>query len=174
MQTPIAAEGAEPLSPETLGQDAIGRIVGHWYDLAERAGGVPPRAYFDPAAIPDLLPQLIIVEHLGGQDFRYRLLGTEVERFARDRYTGRCTSQIPGHGPGNRIHALYVSALECQKPVGMRLPYVGTYSTCTSARQVALPFRRGELPDQVISLIDFEMEAEQSLSPSLLAVGRLF
>lgn len=162
MLTPVSEEGPAPIGRELLGDDGPGRLARYWYDLADRAGGVPPRASFDPSRIIDLLPRLIVVEHLGDQDFRYRLMGTEVDQFTKARYTGMRTSEIDGHGPGNRIHALYVATLACECPIGMALPYVGRSTVCTSVRQLAVPFRPGDAPDdapdQVISLIEFVLK----------------
>lgn len=160
-QTPITDDAATPLDAGVLGGDSIGRLARYWYELAEAEGGVPRRSAFEPSVLVELLPQIIVLEHLGDHDFRYRLLGTEVERFAKGSYTGRRTSEIPGHGPGNRIHALYVAALTADRPVAMSLPYAGDSATCTSVRQVAVPFRSE--PWQVISLIEFELRAELSL-----------
>lgn len=171
-----AIEGEEPvaLAREALRRDRIGRLAAYWYDLAQAARGIPLRATFDPAAVVEMLPRLIVVEHLGNHDFRYRLLGTEVDRFAKARYTGRRTSEIPGHGPGNRIHSLYAAALGSDRPVAMTLPYTGHSAICRSVRQVAVPFRNGTRPDQVISLVDFELREE--LEPMLIpaAQRRLF
>ena len=113
-----------------------------------------------------MLPRLIVVEHLGDHDFRYRLLGTEVDHFTKARYTGRRTSEIAGHGYGNRIHALYMATLAAARPIGMTLPYVGTSSICSSVRQIAVPFRTGDEPDQIISLIEFELR--QNLIPAMI------
>jgi|GEM_PF-499284 len=170
-QTPIAAEAA-PLDRATLGDDGIGRLARYWYELAAAEGGVPRRSTFDPSVMVELLPQILVVEHLGDHDFRYRLLGTEVERFAKGSYTGRRTSEIPGHGPGNRIHSLYVAALTADRPIAMTLPYAGDSATCSSVRQVAVPFRSE--PAQVMSLIEFELRAELSVQQVREARRALF
>lgn len=158
------------MSRDALGDDNLGRLARYWYELAAEAGGVPLRSAFDPVKVTRLLPRLIVLEHLGDQEFRYRLLGTEVDRFTKTRYTGRRTSEIEGHGPGNRIHALYVATLALERPVGMALPYVGRSSVCKSVRQVAVPFRTGDAPDQIISLIEFEMR--ENVVPRLLTASQ--
>lgn len=131
------------------------------------------RAAFDPSRVASLLPRLIVVEHLGDGDFRYRLLGTEVDHFTKSRYTGKRTSEIPGHGPGNRIHALYMATLAATGPIAMSLPYVGTSSICKSVRQVAVPFRTASEPDQVISMIEFELLRDVKLSLIPMAERRI-
>lgn len=169
MRTPVSEEGPAPVGRDCLGDDGPGRLARYWYELADEAGGVPSRSAFDPSRITDLLPRLIVVEHLGDRDFLYRLLGTEVDRFTKARYTGRRTSEIEGHGPGNRIHALYAATLMFERPIGMGLPYVGRSTVCTSVRQIAVPFRTAEVPDQVISLIEFVMRP--NVVPRLLAAS---
>lgn len=158
MRTPVSEHGPAPVEPDVLGDDAVGRLARYWYELAADAVGVPPRSSFEPEKVTSLLPRLIVVEHLGSLDFRYRLLGTEVDSFTKARYTGKRTSEIDGHGPGNRIHSLYVATLRSNRPIGMALPYVGRSTICKSVRQLALPFRTGDTPDQIISLIEFELK----------------
>jgi len=144
--------------PSDLGLDDIGEFGRYWLSLAEADGGVPDRAAFDPTQIPMLIANLIVLEHLGGEEFRYRLLGTGVDAFTRRSYTGMKTSEIDGHGPGNRIHTLYMETLRRGGMVGCALPYVGRSSICKSVRQIAVPFRTAEGGGQVISLIEFELK----------------
>ncbi|WPZ36468.1 PAS domain-containing protein [Thalassobaculum sp. OXR-137] len=145
------------MSSADLGSDRIGRFGRYWLSLRDSAGAVPDRVDFDPTALADMLPNLIVVEHLAGDEFRYRLLGTGVDAFTRRSYTGKKTSEIDGHGPGNRIHTLYVETLRRGGMVGCALPYVGRSSICKSVRQIAVPFRTAEGGGQVISLIEFEL-----------------
>ncbi len=170
MRTPVSEKGPAPVSSDLLGDDSLGRLARYWLELAAKAGGVPPRSAFDPARVAKLLPWIIVVEHLGEQVYRYRLLGTEVDRFTKSRYTGRLTSQIEGHGPGNRIHALYNATLAFERPIGMALPYVGRSAVCTSVRQIAVPFRNDGGPDQIISVIDFVMKP--NVVPRLLTASQ--
>ena len=144
--------------PSDLGLDDIGEFGRYWLSLAEADGGVPDRAAFDPTQIPMLLANLIVLEHLGREEFRYRLLGTGVDAFTRRSYTGMKTSELDGHGPGNRIHTLYMETLRRGGMVGCALPYVGRSSICKSVRQIAVPFRTAEGGGQVISLIEFELK----------------
>ena len=145
------------MSAADLGNDRIGRFGRYWLSLADAAGGIPARGAFDPAALSEMLANIIVVEHLGGEEFLYRLLGTGVDSFTRRSYTGLKTSDIEGHGPGNRIHTLYMETLRRGGIVGCALPYVGRSSICKSVRQIAVPFRTPEGRGQVISLIEFEL-----------------
>jgi hypothetical protein len=51
----------------------------------------------------------------------------------------------------------------------MALPYVGRSTVCTAVRQIAVPFRSGEEPDQIVSLIEFVMKP--NVIPRLLAAS---
>lgn len=157
MRTVASEAVPAPLDLVAAGDDGLGRLTRYWYELAGAAGDVPQRGAFDPGRVPDLLPNLIIAEHLGDHDFLYRLMGTEVDRFSKGRYTGRRTSEIDGHGPGNRIHALYVATLQHRRPCAVVLPYVGGKSICKSVRQFAAPFRFNGSVRQLISLIELEL-----------------
>lgn len=153
----VPSDAPTPMSPEDLGDDRIGRFGRYWLSLAQAAGSTPDRRQFDPLALIDVLANIIVVEHLGGDEFRYRLLGTGVDWFTRRPYTGLRTSEIEGHGPGNRIHTLYLETLKSRSLVGCTMPYVGTSSICRSVQQIAAPFRTEHGHDQIISLIEFEL-----------------
>lgn len=153
----ILGDAPGPLSPEDLGTDRIGHFGRYWLSLADAASGIPERERFDPAAVADLLANIILVEHLGGDEFRYRLLGTGVDWFTKRPYTGLKTSEIEGHGPGNRIHSIYSQTLRTQSLVGCAMPYVGRSSICRSVKQIAAPLRAADGRDQIVSLIEFEL-----------------
>ena len=169
MRTPVFEAGPAPLLRGALGDDAVGRLAGYWYELSDAGGGVPLRSAFDPARVVDLMPRLVIAEHLGDYDFRYRLLGTEVDGFTKRRYTGCRTSEIDGHGPGNRIHAIFVAALERRLPFAMAMPYIGGSRFCRSVRQVSLPFRTEAGTEQLITLIDFDLRP--GVTPSMIPLA---
>lgn len=73
----------------------IREFVEHWRAISP-AGRLPGRQHLDPMAIPNLLPNmwLIDVERGARLRFRYRLIGTSVARaFAKDS-TGRYLDEV--------------------------------------------------------------------------------
>jgi hypothetical protein len=50
-----------------------------WSRLPAR-GFVPDRSDFDPMAVAHILPVVSIIERIGPDDWRFRLVGTEIER----------------------------------------------------------------------------------------------
>lgn len=157
-ETHVPDPGPAVVDVSDLGGDQLGAFGRYWLGLAERAGGIPAREDFNPADLPQLLPNLIVLENVGGGDFLYRLLGTGVDLFTKRNYTGLRTSEIPGHGPGNRIYALYTETLRAGALMGCTLPYVGHSTVCRSVRQIAAPFRGSDgSGDQIVSLIEFDL-----------------
>jgi hypothetical protein len=63
--------------------DRLGPIAAElltcWSRLPAR-GCVPDRKSFDPMAIARILPVISVIERVGREDWRFRLVGTEIER----------------------------------------------------------------------------------------------
>jgi len=134
-----------------------GQLASHWFALHDAAGGVPPRTAVDPADLLPLLPRVMLLDVLE-DDFRYRLIGTQIDRFTAFPYTGRRTSEIPGQASDSKIRQLYVTTLERQWPVVIELPYVGRSRLCRTVSQIAMPLT---IPNgsQILSLVAFHLVA---------------
>ncbi len=77
----------------------------------------PARAELDPAAIPRLLPHLLLVDIVeDGQRLRYRLVGTEVERNFGRHMTGRHVDEIMHGRYLDFINGLYRRLIEQRVP----------------------------------------------------------
>jgi hypothetical protein len=74
-----------------------------------KAGGrrMPRRADIDPAEIPKLLPHIRLIDVIGPGRYRYRLVGTEVQRFHGTNPTGRYVHEVLAGPIGARIIAVY-------------------------------------------------------------------
>ncbi|MGO8919911.1 MAG: PAS domain-containing protein [Stellaceae bacterium] len=80
-------------------------------------GYAPARAALDPAAIPRLLPHLLLVDIIeDGRRLRYRLVGTEVERNFGRHMTGRHVDEIMRGRYLDFINGLYRRLLEQRVP----------------------------------------------------------
>jgi hypothetical protein len=71
---------------EHLGPNAS-RLLKYWQLLPQR-GSVPDRRDFDPMEIPPVLPFITLLERVTDNEWRFRIVGTEVERRWRGNYTG--------------------------------------------------------------------------------------
>lgn len=84
-----------------------------------RRGGrfAPKRADICPTEIPRLLPYLLLIEVLPGPRYRYRLVGTEVERVFGTAMTGRCIDELMRGEYLDFIAGLYGTLVERRTPV---------------------------------------------------------
>jgi len=125
-----------------------------------RAGGLAPqRDAIDPADIKPLLPFLYIVEYeCDPFRVRYRLTGTETDRWNGFSLTGRYVDEFLGadaNGANRILHDAYAKALETAAPV------FGVYTWPTRAgyridvRFGMFPLRIGEPIQQCLSIEDY-------------------
>jgi hypothetical protein len=74
------------------------RLHRYWLGLCRPDGRLPGRQHLDPLAIPDLLPQLWMLD-VQREPFRlrYRLVGTKVDLIAGISMTGRWMDEVHPH-----------------------------------------------------------------------------
>lgn len=78
----------------------------------------PRRADFDPVEIPDLLAITELVDVLdSGRDFRFRLIGTEIDALSQGYYTHRRLSEIPETSPPGGRAQDFRACLDTGAPV---------------------------------------------------------
>ncbi len=153
---PSGAAGAAPeLDFAKIRSKRIKRGYDYWRGLAP--GRLPARAMIDPAAIPDLLPYIVI--H-GVQreplDFSYRLVGTEVRRHMSAERTGQWMSAVDGQGPGSRIWENLAAIAANGMPILNRTPYEGPLKEIVTMESVQLPLAAdGATVDMILVFVDF-------------------
>jgi hypothetical protein len=87
-----------PASP-SLRHPELQQLLEYWRGK-RNARPVPTRSSFDPVEIPSLLPHLMLTEAVeGGEDFRYRVVGTAVVEAAGMDFTGRRQQELLPPGP---------------------------------------------------------------------------
>lgn len=78
---------------------------------------MPSRADLDPVDIPTLLPYVYILDVLdGASDFRYRLIGSDVNANTRQDYTGRLLSEILQEGTQRFLVDVYIDVAINRRP----------------------------------------------------------
>jgi hypothetical protein len=98
--------------------DKIDRFGAFWRDLAAAKGRVPTRRDFDPAEIPNLLPNLLLIEARrasGGN--RVRLAGTCVAAAMETDVTGCDLQSLPHEGGARVLAAVTELCLAQQRPI---------------------------------------------------------
>ncbi|MCG8596810.1 MAG: PAS domain-containing protein [Kiloniellales bacterium] len=96
----------------------------YWQER-RRDRNMPSRADIDPLDIPDLLPQVFLVNvSREPLEFRYRLLGTQIVRHSAADYTGKSLQDLPKQCPPSRIWSLFQRVVEERRPFSAQVPYV--------------------------------------------------
>lgn len=82
----------------------------HWKRLAPEPGLLPARRHFDPSAIPELLPNVWMLDIVGDPPrFRYRLLGTALDTGPLAGSTGRFMDEVSPDFPTNPTFPDYLA-----------------------------------------------------------------
>jgi len=92
----------------------IGQLYAHWLGLGQ--GSIPEHVHFDPDAIKELLPNIMLIE-IEDAPFRvlFRLSGTKVNEVTGMDITGHYLDELAldqGAAQLEQLHALYAS---CQR-----------------------------------------------------------
>lgn len=136
---------------------------GYRYWDRKRAGRpMPARADIDPAEITALLPHVVLLEVLRDAapelplDFRYRLMGTEVEAHLTMRYTGLRMSGIPHQRAPSRMWKNFTAVVDARRPLFTEVPYIGQHREFLAAQDLITPLSAdGESVDMLFNLVDF-------------------
>lgn len=94
-------------------------LIDYWNSLAKQANCLPTRASFDPIAIPQLLPYIILYERLDTDKYQVRLQGTSfVDRGISD-VTGTVLTPVAGDPSSELMNSAL--ARICEAPCGLRI-----------------------------------------------------
>jgi hypothetical protein len=92
-------------------------LLAYWKKIHPPAG-LPGRQHFDPASVPALLPNVLLVDvHRDPLRFRYRLLGTRVDAVYGTSLVGRWLEDIYIDPQARIVLDEYRIVAEQQKPV---------------------------------------------------------
>ena len=130
-----------PVEEVALSGDLFVSARDHWDRLRGSDQEIPRRNDLDPLSIPPrLLPFSELIEVLQDPlDFRYRLIGTEIDRISKESYTGLTVRGIPSQAPPSLMFDLLVLAVQRGAPLCARLPYDGPDEDVLSIRNLLLP-----------------------------------
>lgn len=131
--------------------------LAYWQAL-RRGRRLPARTDIDPAEIPKLLSGTILVDVLREPlDFRYRLVGSEIDQIAHRNFRGIRFSEILHMRRGNRLWAQFEEVAEAGKPVWSEVPYVGADPFIRRIRHCLMPLGAdGETVDTIFVVVDIE------------------
>lgn len=133
---------------------------------------MPARGEIDPLDIVPALPNLIIFDvQRDPLDFRYRLIGTEIDKHSSHSYTGYKVTEIPHRAPPSTVWENLTMVTKEKVPSCQRVPYVGPGYDFTETRQVLFPLSDdGQTVDHLLGVIVYLKktvihEAEVTFTP---------
>lgn len=123
---------------------------------------MPARADLDPTEIPSLLPHIILTDVLGDSRYRFRLVGTEVERSFGAPMTGRTLEQLMFGDYLVYVTSLYDHLVETREPLFTASRYASAEGpSALFTERVALPLSSdGAGVDMVLSAQVFRRASE--------------
>jgi hypothetical protein len=154
---------------------AVRRARAHWQAM-RGARALPSRADLDPADIRDLLPVTQLLDVIeGGADFRYRLIGTQVDALNGGFYTGRRLSETPCGAPPRALWELCRRAVAERRPVIDTIRLRGADAAPIDVRTALFPLSRtGGAADMLwgVVLRSYLMDASTARRRVAALVGR--
>ena len=134
-------------------------LLSYWRSkLAGRA--MPRRADIEPTEIPQLLPNLQLVDRVDGR-FRYRLAGTAIVAAYGGELTGRFVDEIIPPGRRAVAERHYTMVYESMRPLFVRNKYTTTRDVDIVASRVILPLSEdGTSVSMLVMAQTFEYGAE--------------
>jgi hypothetical protein len=140
-----------------LAPDIISKAMAYW-DRIRGVRAIPRRNDLDPVDIPKLLPFIMLVDVLDGPpDFKFRLIGTEIDAIISDDYLGRRFSAIPHMTSGNKVWAEYETVVRGRQPLTGAVDYVGADRYVRGIRHCLMPLSAdGETVDMVFVAVEID------------------
>jgi hypothetical protein len=168
---PAAPEFADPLAAGAHLHPSSAALLAHWQAISPQ-GRLPGRQHFEPMAVPQLLPNLWLLDVVdGGMDFRVRVTGTAIEEAGAWAQTGARISEVfPPAESGALLHELR-RVVRTGRPLwqqhGRHMTQTGALA---SVERLAVPLAAdGVQVDMVLGLSVFGWECAR---PALRVVGR--
>ena len=111
-----------------------------YWKSKSREDRLPARRDIEPLDIPDLLPQVILLDVVrDAWNFRFRLIGTNVVYHLNRDWTGSWFSEIGHMAPPSRIFTNCVEVASSGEPLRSQTPYVGPHANFVTADDLILP-----------------------------------
>jgi hypothetical protein len=124
---------------DVIDQPDLLALYRHWRSLAH--GATPPRAAFDPFAIPQLMPHLFLMDVLPDGTFRYRLIGTALDAHTGVPFTGRRLDEMRTGKTHDDLAHLFATVARERRPGYYVSRLTSETNALASYRRLVLPLR---------------------------------
>lgn len=138
--------------------------VVHYWEWKRGDRDMPARADLDPSDLKPLLPHLLLVDVARDPlNFRYRLIGSEIDRHSAEPQTGKWITDIPGRAPPSAVWDNLEEVATSGVPSDRSVPYVGPLREFLTTRQVTLPLSDdGRLVNMLLIAVHYIRKADEA------------
>lgn len=121
----------------------VRQIVDYWISIHPE-DGIPGRQHFDPLDVPNLLPNIRLLDIVGNPPrFRIRLMGTRLREFFRAELTGCWLDELFSNLEGSLTHVELLRTIETREPRWRRgKPALDIEKDYMDMERIYLPFAR--------------------------------
>ena len=135
-------------------------MFNYYISLQKEAGGMPPRAMFNPAEKPRHLPNIFMVEHErqpdGSSDYRYRVFGTGLAVLFGCEMTGKLVSEFPARNRALRTRKILDRVAELREPLRTAGHFMSRNGMPIFGESVALPFGENGRVTHILADLDYD------------------
>jgi hypothetical protein len=137
----------------------IVRMIDHWRTLSPGPGLLPGRRHFDPLQVPDLLPNLWLVDVVRGTPnrYRYRLVGSALHDAGAPMRVGMFIDEMGDLTDQVAAHASYDGVVSSREPEWRRgAPILKHLQFIAELERVKLPLAEdGRNVDMILGMTVF-------------------
>lgn len=152
----VGYPGPEPDSctpPDGAPHARVTRLIEYWRTLVPGPGLLPARRHFDPMRVPELLPNIWLIDVVRGTPhrYRYRLIGAALIEAGAPIRPGLFIDEMGDSIDQSAAHATFDAVLDNRQPDWRRGPPIINHLKFVSAlERVLLPLAEDGLTVDVI------------------------
>lgn len=137
----------------------IVRLMEYWRELAPGPGVLPARRHFDPMLVPDLLPNIWLIDVVRGAPnrYRYRLIGSALTDAGAPIKPGMFIDELGEHIEQDAAHAAFEGVINTRQPDWRRgPPIIKHLKFIATLERVLLPLAEdGQTVDVILGMTVF-------------------
>jgi len=137
----------------------VARLMEYWRDLAPGPGLLPARRHFDPMRVPDLLPNIWLIDVVRGTPnrYRYRLIGSALHDAGAPMRVGMFIDEMGNDVDQAAAHATFDSVVNGRQPDWRRgTPILRHLKFVATLERALLPLAEdGETVDVILGMTVF-------------------
>jgi hypothetical protein len=143
-----------------VAKEVVKNALAYW-DRIRGGRAMPARGDIDPADMPKLLPNIMLVDVLRAPDldFVFRLIGTGVHAIISSNYRGKRFSVIPHMASGNKVWTEYAAVADRRRPFTGPVDYVGNDQYVRGIRHCLMPLSNdGESVNMIFVAVEIDRD----------------